>query len=204
MLWDEEYLYIFAQKEEPHVWATLTRHDDIIYRNNDFEIFIDPDGNTHQYYEVEVNAFNTVFDLFLDKPYRRGGRAHTTWTLHGLKTAVAVQGTLNDASDIDDGWSVELAIPWSIDRNEDSLRSYAPENEFWRINFSRVNWDFELTGTNYARKKDSTENYLDEYNWVWSPQWRSICTYQNIGDMSIFHRLHLVAPAALPHRRMNR
>ena len=31
----------------------------------------------------------------------------------GLQTAVQVDGTLNDNSDIDQGWSLEIAIPWS-------------------------------------------------------------------------------------------
>ncbi|MFN5927448.1 MAG: hypothetical protein ACK45X_04985, partial [Roseiflexaceae bacterium] len=30
----------------------------------------------------------------------------------GLRTGVQVQGTINNNSDIDKGWSVEIAIPW--------------------------------------------------------------------------------------------
>lgn len=33
----------------------------------------DSDGSNHQYYEFEVNALNTVWELRLDKPYRHGG-----------------------------------------------------------------------------------------------------------------------------------
>jgi hypothetical protein len=51
MLWDDEYFYIAAQLDEPHVWATLTKHDSVIFRDNDFEVFIDPDGDTLEYYE---------------------------------------------------------------------------------------------------------------------------------------------------------
>jgi hypothetical protein len=31
MLWDDEYFYVAAEMEEPHVWATLTRHDSVIF-----------------------------------------------------------------------------------------------------------------------------------------------------------------------------
>src|SRR5262245_61738809 len=42
MLWDDDYLYVGAELEEPHVWATLTRHDSYIFHDdNDFEVFID-------------------------------------------------------------------------------------------------------------------------------------------------------------------
>ena len=42
MLWDEECLYIAGIIEEDQVTASLTERDAIIYRDNDFEVFIDP------------------------------------------------------------------------------------------------------------------------------------------------------------------
>ena len=42
LLWDDDYLYIAAELEEPHVWATLTQHDSVIFQDPDFEVFIDP------------------------------------------------------------------------------------------------------------------------------------------------------------------
>ncbi|MFN3684859.1 MAG: carbohydrate-binding family 9-like protein, partial [Fimbriimonadaceae bacterium] len=79
MLWDDRFLYIAAELEEPHVWATLTRRDSVIFQDNDFEVFLDPDGDTHQYYELEMNALNTLWDLMLIKPYRDGGPAVFHW-----------------------------------------------------------------------------------------------------------------------------
>lgn len=169
MLWDETYLYFYAQMEEPHVWATLKQRDTVIFYNNDFEIFIDPDGDTHNYYEFEMNALNTVWDLLLVKPYREGGPVVDSWEILGLKTAVQVNGTLNDPSDVDKGWSVEVAMPWEV-LKETSGSNDVPEGKFWRVNFSRVNWDFELKDGAYTRKKDADGKFLPEYNWVWSPQ----------------------------------
>ncbi|QLG44757.1 carbohydrate-binding family 9-like protein [Costertonia aggregata] len=170
MLWDDENLYIFAIMEEPHVWATLKQRDTIIFYNNDFEIFIDPDGDTHNYYELEMNALNTIWDLYLSKPYRNGGTILGNWDFKGLESAVYVQGSLNDSSDTDTGWSVEIAIPWSF-TTPPGGNTKIPENDFWRINFSRVNWDFDVIDDTYYRKKDKeTGDFLHEYNWVWSPQ----------------------------------
>lgn len=39
--------------------------------------------------------------------------AFTNFDMQGLESAVRVDGTLNDNSDIDKGWSLELSIPWS-------------------------------------------------------------------------------------------
>ena len=63
LLWDEANLYIAAELEEPHVWAKLKQRDTVIFYDNDFEVFIDPDGDTHAYYELEVNALGTAWDL---------------------------------------------------------------------------------------------------------------------------------------------
>ncbi|MFT5737753.1 MAG: hypothetical protein ACI9SG_002103 [Maribacter sp.] len=169
MIWDEDNLYFFAQLNEPQVWATLKQKDTVIFYNNDFEIFIDPDGDTHDYYELEINALNTIWDLYLSKPYRNGSHVLTNWDVKGLQSAVQINGTLNDPKDIDEGWSIEIAIPWSFTKGPVG-KTIVPKNEFWRLNFSRVNWDYELTDQRYSRKKDGNGNYLPEYNWVWSPQ----------------------------------
>jgi len=169
MLWDNDYIYFFAEIKEPHVWATLKQRDTIIFYNNDFEIFLDPDGDTHNYYEFEINALNTIWDLYLSKPYRNKGYILDGWDFKGLKTAVQINGTLNDSSDIDEGWNIEIAIPWSFNTDPGG-NTHVPENEFWRINFSRVNWDFDLENGRYNRKKDASGKFLPEYNWVWSPQ----------------------------------
>jgi hypothetical protein len=170
MLWDDKYLYFLAKLEEPHVWGDISKRDEVIFYNNDFEIFIDPDGDTHNYYELEINALNTAWDLFLTKPYRNGPKVIDSWDIQGLQSAISVNGTLNNPNDTDQGWMLEVAIPWKVIA-EASNSSKPPVNEFWRLNFSRVNWDFDLVNNKYQRKKDShTNKYLPEYNWVWSPQ----------------------------------
>lgn len=171
MLWDQQHIYFYAELKEPHVWGNLKQRDTIIFYNNDFEIFIDPDGDTHNYYEYEMNALNTFWDLYLSKPYRNHGKVLGDWDFKGLKSAVHVKGTLNDPSDIDEGWSLEVAIPWSF-YTDPGRKTVVPENEFWRINFSRVNWDFDIKNGMYSRKKDpKTGKFMHEYNWVWSPQY---------------------------------
>ncbi len=170
MVWDSTYLYVFAKLSESHIWGNLKQRDTIIFYNNDFEIFIDPDGDSHNYYELEVNALNTVWDLFLSKPYRNQGTVLGDWDFKGLRSAIHIDGTMNDASDIDKSWSVEIAIPWSF-KTAPGRETTVPENKFWRMNFSRVNWQFEILNGKYYRKKDVlSHKFLPEYNWVWSPQ----------------------------------
>ncbi|KJD35097.1 carbohydrate-binding family 9-like protein [Tamlana sedimentorum] len=168
MLWDDKYYYILAQLEEPHVWATLTKRDTIIFHNNDFEVFIDPDGDTHNYYELEINALNTAWDLFVSQPYRKNNVVLNDWNITGLKSAVKVNGTLNNPKDTDEGWVLELAIPWKAYK-KGYFHKNVPTDSFWRVNFSRVNWDYQIKDGKYERKRDDKGKLLHEYNWVWSP-----------------------------------
>jgi hypothetical protein len=169
MMWDDEYFYFGAELIEPHIWATLKNHDDVVLHNNDFEIFIDPDNDTHNYCEIEMNAYTTVWDLILTKPYRDKGKVLDSWHIYGLKKAVKVFGTINDPSDIDDKWTVEMAIPWKI-LEELANHNGAPLNgEQWRVNFLRVNWQPDISSSTYTRKiNPETGERFDCYNWNWS------------------------------------
>lgn len=169
MLWDSTYFYILAKMEEPHVWADITEHDAIIFHNNDFEVFIDPTGDSHNYYEIEINAINTVWDLFVSKPYRENNVVLNDWTATGMKSAITIDGTLNNPKDTDKGWMLEIAIPWRVFKKA-YFEENVPKDDFWRVNFSRVNWDYQLNDGTYGRRKDAEGNYLPEHNWVWSPQ----------------------------------
>lgn len=168
MLWDNKYFYILAKMEEPHVWANLTKRDTIIFYNNDFEVFIEPDGDAHNYYELEINALNTVWDLFISEPYRNSNVVLNDWTITGLKSAVKVNGTINNPTDKDKGWTLEIAIPWKVYKTG-YFHKNLPSDKFWRVNFSRVNWDFQLNNGKYERKRDANGKLKHEYNWVWSP-----------------------------------
>ena len=170
MLWDEEFLYIYAYLEEKHIWATLKNRDTIIFYNNDFEVFISPSNSNHNYGEIEINALNTVWDLLLDRPYNTKGNPIFNWNIQNLKTAVHVEGTLNNPEDLDQYWSVEVAIPMPALIELKSPPKKKPLlGQQWRINFSRVQWEHDLIDNRYYRKKENGK-YLRENNWVWSSQ----------------------------------
>ncbi|MEK4981651.1 carbohydrate-binding family 9-like protein [Bacillus sp. FSL K6-6540] len=170
MLWDDDYFYFLAELIEDQIWATLTERDSVIFYDNDFEIFIDPDGDSHQYYEFEINALNTVWDLLLVKPYRDGGPPVNGWDISGLKTAVFIDGELNRPGADNRKWSVEVAIPWaSLKECAEDGRPPLP-GEFWRVNFSRVEWQTEVQDGEYRKVVNpETGKPFPEDNWVWSP-----------------------------------
>ncbi len=152
MLWDYTYFYVAAVLPEPKINARLQHRDEIIWKENDFEVFLDPNGDGVEYYEIETNAIGTLLDLFMSRPYRNGGQFFSAWDCPGLKVATHIEGTLNDDTDTDNFWSVELAIPHKALSVgfDDGLK----QSNLWRVNFSRVEW----------LKKGGPEE-----NWVWAP-----------------------------------
>lgn len=151
LLWDDDCLYIGAEIEETSITAHLTQRDTIIYHDNDFEVFLDPDGDGCHYFEFETNARGVLLDLMLDKGYRSGGSFFIPWNCEGVRLAVRCDGTLNCSRDTDRGWTVEMAIPFAaLQRDFDNPRNH----KVWRMNFSRVEW----------MKADGPEE-----NWVWCP-----------------------------------
>lgn len=171
VLWDQKNLYVAYWVEEPNVEATLKKHNDPIWQNNDVEVFI---AGRDAYYEFEINAFNTVYEAFFMwedtykrdgfyrvpefrrtnpevKPFNgvgftshpRGARLGSwAWRFPGLKTAVHIDGTLNDKRDTDRGWTVELAFPWKGMKwlaKADNRALPPKDGDVWRIDFSRFN-----------------------------------------------------------------
>ena len=169
--WDESHLYVAYWIEEPHVTATLTERDSFIWVDNDVELFV---GGDDCYYELEINAFGTVYEVLLvwQDAFKRGSRfdrpeldlyggrvdllggfqdagrfgrhprgrrwAFLDYDLAGLQTAVRVQGKINDPSTVDEGWSVEMALPWTSLAFLFDGRVFPPkEGETLRCDFSR-------------------------------------------------------------------
>ena len=171
MLWDDEAIYFGAELWGDEIWAHVTDRDAVIFADNDFEIFIDPDSDTHCYCEFEVNALGTMWDLLLTKPYRDGGMPIDSFDIKGLRCAVKVFGELGNPKAENVKWTVEIVMPFRSLAECAGKGGRRPEaGDFWRINFSRVQWQVEKDGGAYVKRMDeAAQKPLPEDNWVWSP-----------------------------------
>lgn len=170
MAYDDRGMYFAALMEEPHVWGTIREHDAVIYHDNDFEIFLNPTNDTHNYLEYEINALGTDWDLYLSKPYRDAGcTVLNNWEFMGKKAAVHVDGTLNNPKDTDNAWSVEVFIPWYSLYQVIRGKEKPEAGEQIRVNFSRVEWTTEVKDGKYVKVPKKGEDKIAEYNWVWAP-----------------------------------
>ena len=166
MIWDDAYLYMGVDIDEPNLWSTMKDHDSPLYQENAFEFFIDPDGDNHDYYEFEINPFNTTWDLLLNRPYKDQGKGVSDWEILGLKSAVHLDGTLNDASDVDRGWSIEIAIPWKALAELAHKPAPPRDGDQWRMNFTRVETALTKEGKAYRKVAGEASKVSS-----WAPQY---------------------------------
>jgi uncharacterized lipoprotein YddW (UPF0748 family) len=169
MLWDDNNIYLAAELQENDIWATLKNHDDVIFHDNDFELFIDPDGSGQNYFEIEVNAMGTIWDLMLTRAYKDHGIPVSAWGLPGMKTGVHINGSLNDPSKPDTSWVVEMVLPIQGLMAGKLPESRPSDGVQWRMNFSRGEWKTDISNNGDHKRIDpATGKPLPEMNWVWS------------------------------------
>jgi len=124
MLWDDQAVYVAAELEEPHVWATLTQHDSVIFQDNDFEVFLDPDADGHNYGENDdtTHGRGRLWPIFsaergMYEIARTGNAGAGTPFLAALKQFSTPEGFLpeqvwNDSVTLPGSWQVTTPSPY--------------------------------------------------------------------------------------------
>ncbi len=170
MVWDDAGIYFGAELIGNEIWSYVTGRDSVIFYDNDFEIFIDPDSDTQCYAEFEMNAANVVWDLLLTKAYRDGGKAINSFDIKGLQTATKIYGKLNDAAAENTKWTCEVFMPF-YSLAECGARQDKPHpGDFWRVGFSRVQWLVDIIDGKFVKRTNpETGRHYPEDNWVWAP-----------------------------------
>ncbi|WP_438017014.1 carbohydrate-binding family 9-like protein [Sorangium sp. So ce315] len=141
LLWDDAFLYVAFDVSDRTITGGFPEdaRDPHLWERDTVEVMIDPDGDgdNKDYYEIQINPQNLVFDSqFDDYNAPRGGPSgpfgHQEWSA-GLTSAVALRGTIDDDSDEDRGYVVEAKIPWS----SFAKAKAAPPSpgDAWRMNF---------------------------------------------------------------------
>ena len=114
LLWDDEYLYAFFDVKDPNLVSPYTKRDEQVSQGTCVELFVNSSQRWGQYWEFNIAPTGVVFDSFYNKFLNRwGGEARPEENVEGLKVGTTIRGTLNKPDDVDDGYTVEMAIPWS-------------------------------------------------------------------------------------------
>lgn len=151
LAWDKENLYVLFEVRDPQVTGGFIdpkeqpkKHtatgQPMLWTGHTVEMMVDPDGDGDNvnYYELQINPQNKIFKSQFDGYNApRGGDfgpfGHEDWT-PGLKSAVQIKGTLDKSDDKDEGYVVEVAIPWTAYAK--GAATLPPKNgDTWRMNF---------------------------------------------------------------------
>ncbi|MBW1809623.1 MAG: carbohydrate-binding family 9-like protein [Deltaproteobacteria bacterium] len=132
LTWDEEKLYLAFECEDEDIFSSYTRRDEPLYMQEVVEVFLDPDCDRGDYLEFEVSPAGIMFDASFTAR-RKGMKLSFN---PSVQVAVKVDGTLNVRDDLDQGWTVELAIPFS---QLTGRGSFPPQKgDQWRFNIFRI------------------------------------------------------------------
>jgi hypothetical protein len=136
--YDDTHLYIGLWGEDSDAWGSLEARDSDTWKEEVFEIFLDPDGDSKEYLELQITPRNVLFDARFAVKLGRGTGTREeqidvarAWN-GAIEHAVHVDGTLNDPSDRDKSWSAELRIAFA------DVPGGGPKvGDAWKVNFYR-------------------------------------------------------------------
>ncbi|MFC1784686.1 carbohydrate-binding family 9-like protein [Candidatus Neomarinimicrobiota bacterium] len=146
--YNEQYLFIAFECNDADIWSEYTKRDEHLWKNEVVEVFIDTDDSPNTYYEIEVSPKNVLFDAYVVQPDQIDVDDIIKFDMHGIKTAVSVDGTLNNRNDIDKKWTVEIAIPFAGMNKESAM--IESDLKAWRVNFYRINQVKEEESVGFA------------------------------------------------------
>jgi len=150
-LFDDSNLYAFFDCADADIAVVHEGRDSFIWESDCVELFLWPDQTKPIYYEFEVSPNNDVFD---GRFVNTGSGAFRRWAKWDcpIRTAVQFRGTVNDWTDKDKGYSVELAIP--LDALAESIGNKSLTDQAWKFAAVRV----DVSATLESEERSSTAN----------------------------------------------
>lgn len=115
MLWDDTHLYFLWESTDKFITAREKERDGQPYFDDCAEIFLIPTADKiNMHFGYEVNLYDASNDfLFINDIYKHENFVVKAYNPE-FEVASTVDGTVNDNTDIDQGWKMEMAIPITV------------------------------------------------------------------------------------------
>lgn len=134
--YDTENLYLAFVNHDHHIFSSYSHRDEFLWKEEVAEVFIDTDEILTTYIELEISPKNVLYDSFITDTANIDLVETSKFNLEGWRTAVTLFGTINNNSDTDSLWTVEMAIPFTSIKTDFDIKKIA--EYVWKINFYRV------------------------------------------------------------------
>lgn len=140
LTWDDNHMYVAFQVQSTTIVGGFPKDakDPHLWEKDTVEIMIDPDGDgdNKDYYEIQINPQNLVFDTQYDaynrpKDDSKNQFGHMDWSAK-LESVVVVEGEI-DKPNQGKGYIVEAKIPWSSFTKAE--QTPPKPGDRWRMNF---------------------------------------------------------------------
>lgn len=111
LLLDDTCLYAAFEFEDRDIWSFSDENDDMLWLGDVAELFLKPAEDSTLYFEFNVAPSGALMDARFSNRGAGGYYRGKAWA-SGARVATTVHGTDGDDADEDDGWTVEMAIPF--------------------------------------------------------------------------------------------
>jgi hypothetical protein len=145
VLYDAAALYLGWICDDADIQATFKDRDSRFWEEEVVEFFVTParvtSGALNQYFELQWNPLGGTFDAIIANTLGPDGRSKEfkgdwSYTASSMTFAVKADGSVQNSSDRDQRWTVEVRIPFA-----DLKVTPAKPGDVWRANFYRFNRD---------------------------------------------------------------
>lgn len=150
MLWDDQYLYVAHICKDAWITARCREHDGPVSRDDCFEIMVAPNiTKPNTYFNIEWNVLGTFVDG------QRVQKKKRTWDANGVRISGKYVGTLNEDTDTDQHWIVEVAIPF---KNFESVAVQTPprSGDRWNLTLNRHGGDSNMQYSTWSKADTPT------------------------------------------------
>lgn len=150
LLWDNNYLYIAMEAKDADIWGTIEGRDGPLWSEDVLEIFVKPRQDSFQYYEFEFGPKGALLDIFFPSRGLKSFAMKRWAPLFNppIKHAVKINGTLNNWRDRDEGWTLEVAIPF--DAFSETTKTPPRVGDKWRFGLCRYDYSVYLEAIEYS------------------------------------------------------
>ncbi|MBN1292581.1 MAG: carbohydrate-binding family 9-like protein [Candidatus Latescibacteria bacterium] len=149
LLWNDDFLYLAFRCDDKHIWADHFNVNSSTYEDDCVELFWNPaPDDQSDYYMFEINCIG------VPKSLRRSDRI-TVMLPYITQT---IQGTLNNDSDTDSGWVIEMAVRFD-EYNEVSQGKTPVAGDIWRIGLNRCGGKTDAQYSQWSPSQTDSPNF---------------------------------------------
>ena len=168
MVYDKDFLYVAFKAYDEDVWGMLTERDSTTCQEDVLEVFFKTDPAKDPYFNFEMNVQCAVYDAYNVKRGAGSNKRWSQWNCAGLKMASKVKGTVNNWTDKDEFWILEVAIPFA---EIPTLGGQAPvKGNKWLFNLARYDYSIYLP----EGRELTASAPLSKVNFHWYEDWRTL------------------------------